>query len=72
MHGPTCIFWANLTPFSLAKLLAEHLARTLVVLDIGGLPHITDVDLIDVASCTQLPTGLALSSTTMTINIQPQ
>jgi serine/threonine protein kinase len=23
MHGPTCIFWANLTPFSL-KLIVEH------------------------------------------------
>jgi hypothetical protein len=25
MHGPTCIFWANLTPFSLQdKLLGSH------------------------------------------------
>ena len=22
MHGPTCIFWANLTPFSLKEILA--------------------------------------------------
>ena len=25
MHGPTCIFWANLTPFSL-QLLADSVA----------------------------------------------
>jgi hypothetical protein len=24
MHGPTCIFWANLTPFSLQLKLAER------------------------------------------------
>jgi hypothetical protein len=29
MHGPTCIFWANLTPFSL-----QHLAFTRI--DVGG------------------------------------
>jgi hypothetical protein len=24
MHGPICIFWANLTPFSLKGLTAEE------------------------------------------------
>jgi hypothetical protein len=24
MHGPTCIFWANLTPFSLQAYLFVH------------------------------------------------
>ena len=24
MHGPTCTFWANLTPFSLKVLAAHH------------------------------------------------
>ena len=61
-----CARLTNIT----TQLLAEHLARTLVVLDISGLPHITDVDLIDVASCTRLPAGLALSSATMPVNVQ--
>jgi hypothetical protein len=26
MHGPTCIFWANLTPFSLQARLQCHLS----------------------------------------------
>ena len=33
MHGPTCIFWANLTPFSLARrtryLSRRHRSRTM-------------------------------------------
>ena len=24
MHGPTCIFWADLTPFSLGSLRLDH------------------------------------------------
>ena len=28
MHGPTCIFWANLTPFSLKALEQAELAAS--------------------------------------------
>ena len=34
MHGPTCIFWANLTPFSLK--IARHLADYVLVWAGGG------------------------------------
>jgi beta-glucosidase len=36
MHRPTCIFWANLTPFSLQAVHAA--AKQLVVVLIGGRP----------------------------------
>ena len=27
MHGPTCIFWANLTPFSRGAGPADHISE---------------------------------------------
>ena len=35
MHGPTCIFLANLTPFSLVGLLAAAAQPALTALDLG-------------------------------------
>jgi hypothetical protein len=29
MHGPICIFWANLTPFSLKAITTEMLVKDL-------------------------------------------
>jgi hypothetical protein len=29
VHGPTCIFWANLTPFTLKLLAAKNAGRDL-------------------------------------------
>jgi hypothetical protein len=37
MHGPTCIFWANLTPFSLQGLRSQPAVRAL--LGLGAAVH---------------------------------
>ena len=42
MHGPTCIFWANLTPFSLEMVLLvepNKLNTTLWAVFTPGLSH---------------------------------
>jgi hypothetical protein len=36
MHGPTCIFWANLTPFSLQDAGPAALGGSLLVVDLAG------------------------------------
>jgi hypothetical protein len=50
MHGPTCIFWANLTTFSLQWLAGDPSARSPRDLGGGVAPHgsqyymLSDVD----------------------------
>jgi hypothetical protein len=44
MHGPTCIFWANLTPFSLQPPYIIHLAKQAIkerALEVDTFSHVT-------------------------------
>jgi hypothetical protein len=44
MHGPTCIFWANLTPFSLQVDSLISSLRDDHVMDDQGLEFLDDHD----------------------------
>ena len=51
MHGPTWIFWANLTLFSLQHL---HLESEEVVGDLGGLAPLSMLETLDLTGCTRV------------------
>ena len=69
MHGPTCIFWANLTPFSLQHVgtafgfltAAQNTALSVVLIGAGGLKDKTGSYVA--MGCGEASVALSLSTT---------